>query len=171
MRKGLLTFLGFVTFGVLLFLLFQPDAHSTARPPAERQRMPDISMATLDGGDWKLSDHRGQVVLVNLWASWCPPCRSETPGFVKIAGEFRGRGLQVVGINMDEELANAREFVGRYRIPYPTLLPPRDSFANAVESLPTTFLVDGAGRVARTYVGAVSERDLRAGITALLDER
>ncbi|MFB3828528.1 MAG: TlpA family protein disulfide reductase [Bryobacteraceae bacterium] len=172
MRKGLLTISGFVAFGVLMFLLFQPDAHSTARPPGERQMMPDIAMATLDGGEWKLSDHRGKVVLVNLWASWCPPCRGETPAFVKLAGEFRGRGLETAGINMDEERADARRFVEHYRIPYPTLLPKAgDPLTSSTESLPTTFLIDRAGRVARMYVGAVSERDLRTGITALLNER
>ena len=59
-------------------------------------------MPELNGGSWRLSDHRGQVVLINYWASWCAPCRQETPGLIDLARDYRYKGLSIVGVSMDE---------------------------------------------------------------------
>ncbi len=128
-------------------------------------------MRDLDGGSWRLADHRGRVVLVNFWASWCPPCREETPGFVRLAAEYRDRGLDVAGVTMDDSDAPVRQFVRSYRVPYPVLLPPANSpLLAAIDSLPTTFLVDRQGRIAKNYVGAVSESVVKADVERLLAE-
>ncbi len=148
-------------------------AASTLRPPEKRRPMPDFALPAIgSGGQWQLSAHRGQVVLVNFWATWCPPCRQETPGLVAIHKRYAARGFSVVGISMDDNpLQAVPGFAERYKMPYPLLAPtPGFALADKIESLPTTFLVDRKGRVARSYVGAVSENLIEDDIEALLAE-
>jgi cytochrome c biogenesis protein CcmG/thiol:disulfide interchange protein DsbE len=140
-------------------------------PETQRKKMPEIVMPDLANSIWRLSDHRGKVVLVNFWASWCPPCRDETPGFVRLSSEYRGRGLEVAGVSMDDSDVPVRQFVKSFRVPYPVLLPAADSpLLAAIGSLPTTFLVDRHGRIAGHYVGEVSESAIRADVNRLLAE-
>jgi thiol-disulfide isomerase/thioredoxin len=132
-----------------------------------------LDLPALKGGQWSLSEQRGKVVLVNFWATWCPPCRMETPGLVSIAKRYAGQGVEVVGISMDDApLRAVPPFVSQYGIPYPILLPSASSpFSTSIESLPTSLLIDRNGRVARTYYGMVDERMLAHDIDQLLSER
>ncbi len=138
--------------------------------------MPALVLRQLDGGSWRLADHRGQVVVVNYWASWCSPCWEEAPALMRLNREMGPEGLAVVGIAMDEgspkQVAeNVRHFVQALQIAYPIALPePMSQMAYGMEGLPTTILVDRNGKVARTYVGAVTEADLRREIRALLSD-
>ncbi|MDR3700239.1 MAG: TlpA disulfide reductase family protein [Candidatus Sulfopaludibacter sp.] len=166
---------GILAVGVALTLLFRmdvsPPATGKLRNPDGRKSMPDIASTDLRGNPWRLSDHKGEAILVNVWASWCPPCREETPGFVRVAKEYEGNGFEVVGVSADEGPAPVRRFVDQFHVPYPVILPGADSpLIAAVESLPTSFLLDRQGRVATVYVGAVSERQLRGDIARLLEE-
>lgn len=139
-------------------------------PVAARKSMPQVALAQLDGGTWRLADHRGQVVLINYWASWCGPCREETPGLVRLAGEVKG--LAVVGISMDEgDRDGVRAFVQRMHVEYPIAFPsPLSQMAAGMVGLPTTILVDKEGRVAKTYVGETREREFRRDVERLLVE-
>jgi cytochrome c biogenesis protein CcmG, thiol:disulfide interchange protein DsbE len=140
-------------------------------PIAKRKSMPELSMRELSGGPWTLSEHRGKVVLVNFWASWCEPCRDETPGLVKLAAEYQNRGLDVTGVAMDDSKEPVQQFVRSYRVAYPVLLPDaRSAYASAMSALPTTFLVDKQGRMAKVYVGEVSQKAVRADVDRLLAE-
>ncbi len=160
--------------GALLLLYFLVPSSNTAgdvKADAKRRPMPDFSLQTLNGNSWSLNEHRGQVVLVNLWATWCPPCRAETPGLVNLNHEFEGRGFSLVGIAMDDDPASVVPgFVNEYHMTYQVLLPGNFALAQSTESLPTSFLVDKNGRVARTYTGMVSESVLRRDVEALLSE-
>jgi thiol-disulfide isomerase/thioredoxin len=133
--------------------------------------MPDFSYPSLAGVPWTLSEHHGRIVFVNFWATWCPPCREETPGFVRLHRLFRNR-VEFAGVSLDDDPREAvPPFARRYGIEYPILIaPPAAPLVNAVEVLPTSFLVDPQGRVARTWTGAVSEDDLTDAIEALLQE-
>jgi thiol-disulfide isomerase/thioredoxin len=160
--------------GAVLLYTLRPEHVNDARSligAAHRQAMPDITLSDLDGRTWRLEDHAGQVVLVNFWATWCPPCREETPGLVHLAKSYRDRGVAVVGISMDEGGGEAaRKFARDYRVGYPILLPDqRFPFANRVEDLPTSLLIDQHGKVAKTYIGAVSEATFHHDIDKLLD--
>ncbi|MDQ2834482.1 MAG: TlpA family protein disulfide reductase [Acidobacteriota bacterium] len=143
------------------------------KPAGERKAMPELVMAQLDGGRWRMTEHRGQVVLVNYWASWCGPCWEETPGLIRLAQEMGPKGLAVVGVAMDEGgTGKVREFVDRFHVPYPVALPAKMSqMGYGLEGLPTTVLVDRQGRVAKTYVGAVREADFAEDVEVLLRER
>jgi cytochrome c biogenesis protein CcmG, thiol:disulfide interchange protein DsbE len=141
--------------------------------PAQRAALPDFALPLLNGGgDWKLSEHRGTVVLLNFWATWCPPCRTETPGLVNLHNRYSQQGFTVLGVTFDEEpLEAVPDFERKYNISYPMALPhPGFEMAGEVRSLPTSVLIDRQGRVARTYQGLVAERALRRDIEALLAE-
>ncbi len=140
---------------------------------ASRKAMPPLVLSQLNGADWSLKDHRGEVVLINFWASWCPPCRQETPGLVKLANDYKAKGLAVVGVSMDEGGPGAvRAFVNEFHVPYAIGLPdPASAWSSAISSLPTTLLVDRQGRVAKTYMGAVRESVFEADVERLLNER
>jgi cytochrome c biogenesis protein CcmG/thiol:disulfide interchange protein DsbE len=142
-------------------------------PVDARRVMPELTMRQLDGGTWKMADHRGQVVLVNYWASWCGPCWEETPGLIRLAKELGPQGLAVVGVAVDEGgTEKVREFVEQFKVPYPVALPERMSqMEYGMEGVPTTVLVDREGRVAKTYVGAVRQADFEKDIGVLLAER
>ena len=129
-------------------------------------RLPQVS-----GGEWALSGNRGKVLLLNFWATWCPPCRMETPELVKLHQRYAAQGFEVVGISLDEQQSAVAPFVERYRIPYPVLLSDENfALAGQIESLPTSVLLDRQGRVATAYSGAVQEEDLRQDVERLLRE-
>ncbi len=165
---------GFLLVAGLVAVLFS-TGNGTAtvdqRNPTGRKPMAEIASKDLNGNTWNLADHKGEVVLVNFWASWCPPCREETPGLVNVAKKYRDTRFEVVGVSMDDDVAPVRQFVREFGVPYPVVIPSQDpSLSNAVQSLPTSFLVDHEGRVAKVYVGAVSERQLRADVERLVSE-
>lgn len=147
-------------------------AMAPLQPPGQRKAMADFTFPTLDGPTWTLSRHRGRVVLLNFWATWCPPCQAETPGLVRIAGDYQAKGLDVVGVAMDQDSVNTvPSFVAAYHVPYPILLPrPFSSAAEGVQALPTTFLIDRRGRVANITVGALDEASFRRALERLLQE-
>ena len=142
-------------------------------PVGTRKVMPELVMAQLDGGTWRMAEHRGQVVLVNYWASWCGPCWEETPGLIRLSKELGPQGLAVVGVAIDEGgTAKVNKFVEEFKVPYPVALPERGSqMAYGMAGVPTTILVDRQGRVAKTYVGAVRQGDFREDVGVLLGER
>ncbi len=141
-------------------------------PAGQREAMADFTMPTLAGKPWRLSEHRGHVVLLNFWATWCPPCQEEMPGLVHLAAVNAARGLDIAGISMDNtEITKVRGFVSRYAIPYPTLLPaPLSPLTYTVQAYPTTYLIDRQGRVAGTYEGALDEAELQRQVARLLPE-
>ena len=142
------------------------------RPAGERAISPDIRLPDLNGNLWRMSDKKGQVVLVNFWATWCPPCRAEIPDLVRIAREFRSSDFELVGIAMDEDGPKVvRDFLARSTVDYTVLLPSiREIAAFGVETLPSTYLVDKRGKVAKSFVGAVDRREIEQDVRQLLGE-
>ena len=165
--------IGLATFVIAIWAWHYGTRQSGGMTPVEQRRaMPELVMTRLDGGTWRMADHRGQVVLVNYWASWCGPCVEETPGLVRVAKELGPRGLAVVGIAMDEGgTQKVREFVDEFEVAYPvTLPPPLSQMTYGMMGLPTTVLLDRRGRVAKTYVGAVRQADFERDVRTLLAE-
>lgn len=157
--------------------LFLSQRHSEARaggltPVAMRRTAPEMTFEQMNGGQGRLLEHRGHVVLINLWASWCGPCREETPGLARLYREDGAKGLEVVGLSLDVGgREKVRAFVQRFEVPYPIVFPePMSQLADTVEGVPTTILVDKDGRVAKTYVGAVRREVFAADVEELLAE-
>ena len=143
-------------------------------PVAQRRSAGDLTLSQLGGNDWNLADHRGQVVLINYWATWCGPCREEMPGLARVAQEFAPRGLAVVGVAMDDgsnASAQVRAFAARMKVPYPIAFPSAARNLGPREiALPTTVLIDRHGRIVKTYRGAVERADFAKDVAAALAE-
>ncbi|GAA2798053.1 TlpA family protein disulfide reductase [Kribbella solani] len=133
---------------------------------ADRKPAPELTGTTFDGKPWTLSDHRGKVVVLNVWGSWCPPCRKEAPDLVGAAKEL-GSSVQFIGLNTrDQDQAQAKKFVQEFGVPYPNLYDPsgkallrfRGQIAPA--AIPTTLVIDKSGKVAARVVGEVTKQTL-----------
>ena len=140
---------------------------AAATKPVEK-RLPDLKLPDLNGSEWSLYENLGKVVLINFWATWCAPCRAETPMLVRLGDEYKPRGLEIVGIALDDDGAgNIQKFVADYKIDYPILLPVPGSRLSRIDPVPTTLLIDSEGRLAKKYVGAMPEKILRSDIEKL----
>lgn len=143
--------------------------------PREGFASPDFTLDLLEGGDVTLSDLRGKLVMVNLWASWCPPCRAEMPAIQKVYQDYQELGLVVLGVNttnQDNE-ADAAAFVREYGLTFPIPLD-RDGSVSAryeLRGLPTTFFIDRNGIIRSVVVGGpMSEAVIRSKVEDLLKE-
>ncbi|CAA9306469.1 MAG: Thiol:disulfide oxidoreductase related to ResA [uncultured Friedmanniella sp.] len=140
----------------------------TQIPPAERTVLPTVSGTSLDGRPLSTADYRGQVVVVNVWGSWCAPCRAEAPALQKASTATRGTA-QFLGITTrDNDPAQARAFVRAFGIGYPSIYDPDGkallTFAGTLppSAIPSTMILDTKGRLAVRVLGEVSERTLIA---------
>ena len=134
---------------------------------------PDKELSRLDGsGSGDLADYRGRWVLVNFWASWCEPCRSEAPALESFQRRHAPEGFTVVGINLDDATDDANEFVERYGLTYPQLRDGdgddrRDAYG--MTGFPESFLVDPHGNLALIRRGPVDERYLDEVVAPLIE--
>jgi peroxiredoxin len=134
---------------------------------------PDIRFETLAGEPVSLRDLRGQVVLVNFWATWCPPCRYEMPGFQRAYETYRDRGFTIVGLSVDRAGRRVVEqFLDEHGITYPVAMATAEATRafGAGNMLPTSFLIDAAGRVRHTVKGVFLETALTHAVERLLAE-
>jgi cytochrome c biogenesis protein CcmG/thiol:disulfide interchange protein DsbE len=135
---------------------------------------PAVTFRMLDGSAQRLDALRGQVVLVNFWATWCPPCRAEMPGFQKVYDARRADGFTVVGVSMDEgPRPQVAAFLRDRTITYPVAVATADVVAafGGINSFPTSFLIDRRGRVRYAVRGIFASPALRAAVDRLLAER
>lgn len=132
-----------------------------------------LSLPDTSGHQEALSQWKGKVLVVNFWATWCAPCREEMPEFVKAQAELGPRGLQFVGIAVDEP-DKAERFAQELGVNYPVLIGGYGAIelsrtlGNRVVALPFTIVVDRHGRVAQTHLGPLKPSELRAIVTNLL---
>jgi len=180
LKKSILEWLGMLIVGAVLLFFFAPESWWQFGVASEnaRRTTADFSLASIgaDGAKsneiWNFAEHRGRVVVVNYWATWCGPCRFETPGLVSVANEYKTRGVETVGVTMDENLAEVPPFIEKYKIEYPILLPGNDpNLSSEGMVLPTTFLYDKSGKLAKKYTGIVLESTLKSDIESLLNEQ
>lgn len=133
---------------------------------------PGLAGATLDGGSYDLSRERGKVVLVNVWASWCGPCKAEYPVLVDAARGLRNRGLSVVGINTQDDPASARRFLDEMGGEvYPSVVDADGRLAVdwGTFGVPETFVVDKAGTVRARVVGEVTAAWIEQNVVPMLE--
>lgn len=130
--------------------------------------MPMLSGEGLDGAPLSVADYAGQVLVVNVWATWCGPCEEEQPELVRVANAYADRGVAFLGINHADQTAAASEFVRRFAVPYPSLSDPAGRIAASLGyvGLPNTYIVDPGGTIRIAINGPTTE----AQLTSLLDE-
>jgi thiol-disulfide isomerase/thioredoxin len=150
-----------------------PPSEQPQQPPAEKYPPVGFSVPSLQPGTETiaLGDFKGKVVLLDFWATWCPPCRSEIPSLKKLHDELKDRGFSMVGMNVDQgSPQEVAEAVKRFEITYPLGLagPEVQAAYGGIRAVPTKFLLDREGAIRKNYVGVVPEKDLRADIESLL---
>ena len=171
--------LGRVALGVLALAVFAIWVdHLGSIPVVESDRataVTGVQLIDLAGHRVDLADYRGRVVLLNLWASWCGPCRDEIPGLAMLSRTLEARGLVVLGVNVEtmppERVAEIGERLG---ITYPILLPARRGplgNLGLAEVLPHSWLIDRMGRLRASHAGWAPTRSFRRACDRLLDER
>lgn len=149
----------------------------TGFEPAERVAMPAVSGVTIEGQPIDLADLRGRVMVLNVWGSWCVPCREEAPDLARVSQETRDQGVRFVGIDVRDNPAAARAFARSFRIPYPSIDDQSGrilaAFAGVVpvSAVPSTIFVDRQGRIAARVVGGVDAKTLRQVIADLVEPR
>jgi peroxiredoxin len=134
---------------------------------------PDFARANFIGKQLKLSDYRGKLVLLNFWATWCPPCREEMPLFSKWQREMRAKGLQVIGVSMDDDAASVKEFLAEYPVTYPIVMGDvklAETYGGVL-GLPLSYLIDTQGRIVARYQGEADLAKMEAKIKDLLSAR
>jgi thiol-disulfide isomerase/thioredoxin len=143
----------------------EPPPPPVVSQPEQLERLPDLGYPDLDGDLRKLSEWQGKVVVLNFWATWCPPCREETPLFVALQEEYGSRGVQFIGLAIDEPEA-VQTFVDTYGVEYPILLGDIDAaelsrqLGNRFGGLPFTVIVDRDGRIAARHFGGLKREQL-----------
>lgn len=151
----------------------QPEPPRWMAPPPEADAAPDVTLQTLDGNVFRLRDHRGQVVVVNFWATWCPPCRQEIPDFIAMQQSLGDAGVRFVGVSLDRKgEAPVRQFVRNMGVNYPVGIDDGRVAAafGGVDTLPTTYVIGPHGQIRGRIPGLATTDMLRPGLVALLDE-
>jgi peroxiredoxin len=158
----------------LVFFLSWVSGCTKESPPEEPQLAPDFTLPDVEGNQIHLADFRGKVVLLDFWATWCPPCRAAIPHTVTLQRKYRADGFAVLGMNMDHNPEDLVSFLERVEVNYPILITDsatRTSFGG-VASIPLAFLIDRQGKIRHKYMGwdRNTAEDMERGIQALLQE-
>ena len=137
----------------------------------EVRKAPTLILRDLQGRNLRLKDYKGKVVLLNFWATWCPPCRAEVPELVKWQREYRGRGLQIIGVTYPPQTTKeVRRFVRKLKINYPVALGTKQAKALFFqgETLPLTVIIDREGNVRDLIEGILLPEEFEQKIQPLL---
>lgn len=143
----------------------------TGLPVADRKKPGDVSGETLEGTKVDLADYAGKVVVINVWGSWCPPCRAEADDLATAAAELGKQGVVFLGINTrDNSRDNALAFQQKRKIPYPSIFDPGGKSLLAFHgtltpnAIPSTVVIDAQGRVAASIIGEITRPSTLVGV-------
>lgn len=134
----------------------------------------NLTFKDVQGKSVALSDYKGKVILLDFWATWCPPCRKEIPGYIDLYNTYKSRGLEVIGVSMDDagDLADVKKYAAQVKMNYPVLLGSgreqdlKPSFGDL--PLPTSFVIARDGRICARHDGLTAKEQVEREITALL---
>ena len=162
---------------VLLSLLFAAGCNRNDAPATATSNLSDLgaapewTLAQIDGTSLSSKSLAGKVVVIDFWATWCPPCREEIPGYIEMQRELEGAGVVIVGISLDQAgPAVVKTFAERYGINYPLVMGDDrvQSAFGGIEAIPTTFLIDREGKVRHRKVGSMSRAEYEPLVRSLL---
>jgi len=147
--------LSFVLLLVVPLLSEAQQAGKGLTPLPDKPLAPDFMLTDLDENQHRLSDYRGRVVIINFWATWCPPCRAEMPSMQRAWEQLHKQGIQMLGVDVGEDEDTIFQFTANYPVEFPLLLDQDSRVIDQwpVRGLPTTFVVDPEGRIAYQAIG------------------
>ncbi len=170
---------GLILVGIALFMLLKPGTGSAAPasaaeesvvPVAVSYRAPELSLTDVHGVTGSLADYRGRVVLLNNWATWCPPCKAEMPTLESFYEAHAQAGFTIVAVEAGETQADVLPFMQRYGMTFTVWLDPThaalDAFHNG--NLPNSYVIDRSGMVRYAWTGAISRSMLEQYVTPLI---
>ena len=142
-------------------LLATAEGCKPSGPPAPGDIAPEFVLQSIGGATRKLSNYRGKVVLVNLWATWCPPCVAELPILDRIAAQYRDQGLVVLGVAGDDNPQAVRDFLAKSPVKFEVLFDPDGAIGTqyGITGYPETFFVDRQGRLRDKIIGPLPQKD------------
>ncbi len=152
--------------------------------PLQGKAAPDFTLEDLNGKRLSLADYKGKALLINFWATWCAPCKIETPWLIELRNQYAAQGFEILGVSMDDldrddpaklsgEKKEIAHFVQQMKMPYPVLIG-GDSISKpygGLDDLPTSFFVDRNGTVVAAQLGLTSKDEIEAKIKKSLGER
>ncbi len=133
-----------------------PAENAVMETPGDGKLAPDFALTTTDGKTVRLSDFRGKVVVLDFWATWCPPCKAEIPDFIKLYSQYKGDGFQMLGVSLDRGGVDVvKPFMKDYGINYPIMMGDDQvvSAYGGISGIPTTFVIDKQGNIRASFIG------------------
>jgi cytochrome c biogenesis protein CcmG/thiol:disulfide interchange protein DsbE len=172
----LLLGLGLILIAAAIYFIVQDTPDQTelsAVPFRVNFASPELTLTDIDGATHSLADYRGQVVLVNLWATWCPPCKAEMPTLQTFHDKYFEKGFTVIAINDGDPTPDVLQFVDDYELTFPVWLDPtytatEDAFKTM--NLPSSFIIDREGTVRLSWVGEINNKTLEKYVTPIIKE-
>lgn len=149
----------------------QQNEQTSCAPPAQVSfPAPDLEMTNVNGEIVRLNELDGQVVVLNTWATWCPPCRAEMPDLEAFYRRHQDQGMTLVGINIGETMEQVQAFIQAYQLTFQVWLDPNESSLRAFNtiSLPSTFVIDRSGQVRFIWSGMTCIDQLESNVTPLI---
>lgn len=157
---------------VFLFLLSFTILRSLYAQEGQGEIAPDFSLKDLDGNTFRLADTAGKIVVLDFWATWCPPCQESVPHLVDLQEKYRSQGLEIVGVSLDRSGKRAvKPFAKRYKVNYKLLVGDYNQVVEdygGIFGIPTLFIIDRKGKIAAKFIGYVEPEELEAEIKKLL---
>jgi peroxiredoxin len=132
---------------------------------------PDFTLPQLDGNSLTLSEFKGKVIILNFWATWCPPCRREIPDFIELYENYKDEGLQIIGVNLDGgDTRPIKQFLEEYKINYSVVLGDGNIIEDygGIRAIPTTFIIDREGNIREKYIGYQPRTTFEEAVKKLL---
>ncbi len=157
---------------ISLSFLFRPSAGETVRPARPGSAIGDFQLPDLNGDPVRLSDYSGMTVLINTWATWCPPCRAEMPDLVEFYQNHRHQNFVILAINAGESAAKAGAFAGQIGVEFPVLLDTNYRVLDSlgIQSYPTSILIGPDGLVQKIKIGMFLPGELEEEIGPFLQD-
>ena len=149
-----------------------PVSADTTPAPLPDRPAPDFTLPTLDGTTVTLSKLKGQVALINVWATWCPPCRAEMPTIQAAYEQYQSQGFTVLAVNLQEDPRTVAGFMQEFKLTFPALLDPDGAVSQAYQAyvLPSSFFVDRKGIIRAVYRGPMPRGVIAGTVEQLLQE-
>lgn len=172
----LLLVLGVALIAASVYFLLQdtpPQTDLTAVPAQVNYPAPELTLSDLAGTSVSLADYRGQVVLVNLWATWCPPCKEEMPTLEAFYRKYQSQGFVIVAINDGDPTEDVIQFAQEYGLTFPVWLDPTyiaTEQAFKTLSLPSSFVIDREGTIVLSWVGGINAKTLEKYVAPIVEQ-